>query len=491
MPAPTGPIAWARSRTPTSRWCGDHPLPAGGDLRGRRRHRDLCRRPPALRPGGHGTRAVRDRRLRRHLAARLRPDHAARRRRASTCSISASPPGAASSKPARDDLLVETLAAQGVFGDVARQRIDFALEGGGIETDGDGTLLTTWRCLHERHPDVSREELTARLADMAAPGPRAVAGPRLPGGRRHRRPHRHPRPLRAGRRDRVPGLRRPGRRALRRSARRWPTRSPRCAPATASPTGCSRCRGRSPMLDEGRRLAASYANFLIVNGAVLMPAYGDAADDAAAARAGAGVPRPRDRAGALPPADLAERQPALHHHAIAGGSGLMSRYSKLPVALVQERNHGDAEANLAVIETRVAEAAKSGREARPAAGTAQRRVLLPARSRSDEFDLAEPIPGPSTAAPVGALAKQHGVVLVSSLFEKRATGLYHNTAVVFEARRLDRRQVPQDAHPGRSRASTRSSTSPRATSASIRSTPRSAASACWCAGTSGIRKARG
>jgi N-carbamoylputrescine amidase len=48
-----------------------------------------------------------------------------------------------------------------------------------------------------------------------------------------------------------------------------------------------------------------------------------------------------------------------------------------------------------------------------------------------EFDLAETIPGPSTER-LGALAKQHGVVLVSSLFEKRATGLYHNTAVVFE-----------------------------------------------------------
>lgn len=37
------------------------------------------------------------------------------------------------------------------------------------------------------------------------------------------------------------------------------------------------------MIDNGRRLAASYANYLIINGAVLMPAYGDAADDAAAA----------------------------------------------------------------------------------------------------------------------------------------------------------------------------------------------------------------
>jgi agmatine/peptidylarginine deiminase len=37
-----------------------------------------------------------------------------------------------------------------------------------------------------------------------------------------------------------------------------------------------------PILDEGRRLAASYANYLIINGAVLVPAYGDTVDDAAA-----------------------------------------------------------------------------------------------------------------------------------------------------------------------------------------------------------------
>ena len=103
----------------------------------------------------------------------------------------------------------------------------------------------------------------------------------------------------------------------------------------------------------------------------------------------------------------------------------------LPVALVQERNQGDAAANLAVIETRVAEAAKSG----------ARLVLLQELHNGpyfcqyecvDEFDLAETIPGPSTER-LGKLAKQHGVVLVSSLFEKRATGLYHNTAVVFDA----------------------------------------------------------
>ena len=109
----------------------------------------------------------------------------------------------------------------------------------------------------------------------------------------------------------------------------------------------------------------------------------------------------------------------------------MSRPSTLTVALIQERNHGDADANLSVIETRVAEAAAQG----------ARLILLQELHNGayfcqhesvDEFDLAETIPGPSTER-LGALARKHGVVIVASLFEKRATGLYHNTAVVLEA----------------------------------------------------------
>ena len=49
----------------------------------------------------------------------------------------------------------------------------------------------------------------------------------------------------------------------------------------------------------------------------------------------------------------------------------------------------------------------------------------------DNFNLAEPIPGPSTAL-FGDLAKRLGVVIISSLFERRAPGLYHNTAVVLD-----------------------------------------------------------
>jgi N-carbamoylputrescine amidase len=47
------------------------------------------------------------------------------------------------------------------------------------------------------------------------------------------------------------------------------------------------------------------------------------------------------------------------------------------------------------------------------------------------FDLAEPIPGPTTAK-LSEAARKHGIVLVASLFEKRAPGIYHNTAAVFD-----------------------------------------------------------
>ena len=108
----------------------------------------------------------------------------------------------------------------------------------------------------------------------------------------------------------------------------------------------------------------------------------------------------------------------------------------LPVALIQERaviNEGtrNAEANLQVIAERVADAAARGAKL----------VLLQELHNGPyfcqhqdvrEFDLAERIPGPSTER-LGALAREHGVVLVGSLFEKRGAGLYHNTAVVFDA----------------------------------------------------------
>jgi len=182
----------------------------------------------------------------------------------------------------RDDLLVGELSGLNVFHNYFVQSIDFALEGGAIETDGAGTLLTTWRCLSERHPDTPRAELGEKLAGwlrqdrvlwldhgylegddtdahidtLARFAPddaivfQACDDPQ----------DSHYAELQAM----------AGELAALRTLSGKPYR--------LFPLPWAR-----PVLDEGRRLAASYANYLIVNGAVLMPAYGDPADGPAAA----------------------------------------------------------------------------------------------------------------------------------------------------------------------------------------------------------------
>ena len=182
----------------------------------------------------------------------------------------------------RDDLLVGELSGMDLFHDYFVQSIDFALEGGAIETDGDGTLLTTWKCLHERHPQLSREDITAKLsgwlqqdrvlwldhgylegddtdahidtlarfADKDAIVFQACEDPA----------DSHHAELGAMAEE-IAALRTTDGQPYRLFPLPW----------------------AKPVLDAGRRLAASYANFLIINGAVLMPAYGDAADGQAAA----------------------------------------------------------------------------------------------------------------------------------------------------------------------------------------------------------------
>lgn len=103
---------------------------------------------------------------------------------------------------------------------------------------------------------------------------------------------------------------------------------------------------------------------------------------------------------------------------------------ELQIGFLQQRNTGDTHDNVARLAEGIADLAKRG----------ARLIVLQELHNSlyfcqtedvSNFDLAEPIPGPSTRL-FGELAKEHGVVIVTSLFERRAPGLYHNTAVVIE-----------------------------------------------------------
>ena len=108
----------------------------------------------------------------------------------------------------------------------------------------------------------------------------------------------------------------------------------------------------------------------------------------------------------------------------------MSSSRLLKVGLIQQTCSSDIEANKQKLAQNIADVAARGAQLVVLQELHNSLYFCQVES-TDNFDLAEPIPGPSTDF-YGDLARKHGVVLVTSLFERRAAGLYHNTAVVFE-----------------------------------------------------------
>lgn len=102
----------------------------------------------------------------------------------------------------------------------------------------------------------------------------------------------------------------------------------------------------------------------------------------------------------------------------------------MKVALIQQAKTADIEKNKQDLAQGIKDAAAKGAELVVLQELHNSLYFCQVES-TDNFDLAEPIPGPSTEF-FGQIAKECGIVLVTSLFERRAAGLYHNTAVVFE-----------------------------------------------------------
>ena len=104
--------------------------------------------------------------------------------------------------------------------------------------------------------------------------------------------------------------------------------------------------------------------------------------------------------------------------------------NKLKVGIVQHSNSSDITENTEKTVAEIKNAAAQGAKL-IVLQELHRSLYFCQTENTDMFDLAETIPGPSTDL-YGELAKELNVVIVTSLFEKRATGLYHNTAVVLE-----------------------------------------------------------
>lgn len=103
---------------------------------------------------------------------------------------------------------------------------------------------------------------------------------------------------------------------------------------------------------------------------------------------------------------------------------------ELKIGFLQQHNVADRMDNMKRLAEGIADLAKRGAEL-IVLQELHNGLYFCQTEEVENFDQAEPIPGPSTAF-YGELAKQLGVVIVTSLFEKRTTGLYHNTAVVIE-----------------------------------------------------------
>jgi agmatine/peptidylarginine deiminase len=185
-----------------------------------------------------------------------------------------------------DAQLAQRLYATGLLGDIPMDRIEFTLEGGSVESDGEGTILTTSRCLlnPNRNPELTREQIENRLKTV------------LGASRILWLDHGH-----AEGDDTDAHI---------------DTLARFCSPDTIAYTACN--QPGDPLYDEfkamedqlrtfvtfsgqpyrliplnipkpifseeGDRLPATYANFLIINGAVLVPVYDDPADSEAIAR---------------------------------------------------------------------------------------------------------------------------------------------------------------------------------------------------------------
>jgi agmatine/peptidylarginine deiminase len=182
----------------------------------------------------------------------------------------------------RDDRLVGALFARALFRHSEHHAIEFALEGGAIDSDGAGSVLTTYRCLRQRHPTLDRPALQQALAGfLAAARVLILESGELQGDDTDAHIDTlarfaardaivfqactdqrdcHFAPLQAMQAE-LAALRTQAGAPYRLHALPWPQ------PIHAA---------------DGRRLAASYANFLIVNGAVLLPTYADPADVLAA-----------------------------------------------------------------------------------------------------------------------------------------------------------------------------------------------------------------
>ena len=291
----------------------DHAVRARAPQRAERNYEDDRPRAPGVARGAAAAHPLPPHPHQRVLDPRPRPGvraaHAPRtdaRRRSST---GASTPGAASIRRTTPTTPCRRASPRSSACRCSHPGI--VMEGGAVDFNGAGTVLTTTSCLlnKNRNRDLSQARDRALPEGLLRPAARHLAR-RRHRRRRHRRPHRRPRALHRRAHDRDRRSKHDPRDANYRVLRdESPPPRPRCAIRTAGRSTIVELPMPRPVVYRRQRLPATYMNFYFVNGALLVPTFGDRRRDAA--RAGdlqRSCPTRRVRRRRLPRADLGPRR---------------------------------------------------------------------------------------------------------------------------------------------------------------------------------------
>lgn len=182
-----------------------------------------------------------------------------------------------------DNEITQKLYQQGAFGNISVQSIPFVLEGGSIESDGEGTLLTTSRCLLSpmRNPQDDREDITRKLQSWLGVerilwlDHGYIAGDDTDGHIDTLARFVNPETICYVQCDDPDDEHYESLQKMARQLQSFTTKTGKSYKLVPLPWP------QAKFNEEGRRLPATYANFLIINRAVLVPTYDDPADEAA------------------------------------------------------------------------------------------------------------------------------------------------------------------------------------------------------------------
>jgi len=329
-----------------------------------------------------------------------------------------------------DNQITSKLKLKGLLKQYSHQTIPFVLEGGAIESDGEGTIMTTSNCMlnKNRNPSLNKTSIEKQLLNtLGASKVLWLNSGELDGDDTDSHIDTLARFVSSNTIvyqgcDDIDDENYSSLKSMEEELKTFTN-------SKNKPYELVKLPGIKAIYNEGERLPATYANFLIINDAVLVPTYNDTNDEKTINIFKELFPS-RDII-SIGCTTLIKQHGSLHCVTMQYPKTTKEEdnISKLKTALIQQKYYSSKDETIRQTVLKIQDASKSGAKLVVLQELHQTHYFCQ-NENINTFDLAE-----SWEEDIkfwASIAKKNNIVLVTSLFEKRAEGLYHNTAVVFE-----------------------------------------------------------